>query len=49
MNYYENAFTFGAGIQTHLMGIGQTSINYSILPFGPFGNTNQLSIELQLK
>lgn len=49
INYDENSATFGAGIQSHIFGIGDVSFNYSLLPFGPFGNTNQVSIEFQLK
>ena len=49
INYTENVFTFGAGLKMNVNTLGNTSINYSVLPLGPFGNTNQLSLEFEIK
>ncbi len=48
-NYDEENITFGAGLKLKLGALGETYINYGVKPFGPFGNINQVSIELQLK
>jgi len=45
-NYDEENWTFGAGLKLDLGVLGKTFVNYSERPFGPFGNTNQISIEL---
>lgn len=45
-NYDEENVTFGAGLKMNMGKFGNTFLNYSLMPFGPFGNTNQLSIEL---
>lgn len=47
-NYDEENWTLGAGVKLDLGILGKTFINYSVRPFGPFGNTNQISIELAI-
>ena len=45
-NYSEDETTFGAGIKLPLGGDhNRISIDYAVLPIGPFGNTSYLSIE----
>lgn len=47
VNYDEENITFGAGVRVNLGSLGETVVDYAIKPLGPFGNTSQISIEIQ--
>lgn len=47
-NYDEELLTLGAGIKLDMGILGKTFMNYSVRSFGPFGNTTQISLDLEL-
>ncbi len=47
-NYDEEYMTFGTGLKINLGIFGKTFLNYSVRSFGPFGNTTQISMDLEL-
>ncbi|MCK4689368.1 MAG: PorV/PorQ family protein [Candidatus Marinimicrobia bacterium] len=47
-NYDEENITFGAGLRLHLKTLGSAIINYAVVPFGIFGRTSQISLELYI-
>lgn len=45
-NYDEENITFGVGLRLSIGSLGDTFIDYAMMPLGPFGNTSLISIEL---
>lgn len=44
-NYDEESLTFGFGLSLPIGSLGETVIDYAVMPLGPFGNTSIISIE----
>jgi len=48
-NYDEENITFGVGLRLPFGSLGETIIDYGVMPLGPFGNTSLISVELHFK
>ena len=45
-NYSETETTFGIGLNLEMGNQSRVSIDYAVMPIGPFGNTSYLSLEI---